>query len=117
MTVRRRPSVPTALASAASSLPGQVLLGLLFLAAIALLALPAARGASASVGLLPLWLPGMPLAGLLALAAARAVEARSPRRRGPVASSATPQQRRRPAMPQARRRSDGLAPARLARVA
>lgn len=116
MTVRRRPSVPTALASAASSLPGQVLLGLLFLAAIALLALPAARGASASVGLLPLWLPGMPLAGLLALAAARAVEAHSPRRRSPV-TSATPPPRRRAAMSQARRRSDGLAPARLARVA
>lgn len=116
MTVRRRPSLPAALASAAASLPGQVLLGLLFLAAIAMLALPAARGASASVGLLPLWLPGMPLAGLLALAAARSVESRAPRRRGPVAS-APPQQRRRPAMAQARRRSDSPAPARLPRAA
>ena len=58
------------------------LLGALFLGAVVLLSLPAARAASATFGWTPLWLLGMPLASLAALAAPR-VSLRLPRRRMP----------------------------------
>ncbi|GAB3310107.1 hypothetical protein [Luteimonas notoginsengisoli] len=78
------------------------LLGALFLGAIAVLSLPAARADSAAFGWMPLWLLGMPLASLAALAAAR-LPLRLPRRRMPD-SSAT-MRRRRPGTTQARRRA------------
>src|SRR5690606_3997625 len=51
-------SVPSS--RSAVSVPEQVLLGLLFLAGVALLSLPAARGVSATFGWMPLWLLGLP---------------------------------------------------------
>ncbi|MFC3716478.1 hypothetical protein ACFONC_09960 [Luteimonas soli] len=77
------------------------LLGMLFLGAIAMLSLPAARADSAAFGWMPLWLLGMPLASLAALAAAR-LHLRLPRRRMPDSSPAM--RRRRPGTTQARRR-------------
>ena len=53
MTVDRRASFATTLTSTAASTSGQVLLGLLFLAAIALFSLPGARGASSAIGAMP----------------------------------------------------------------
>ncbi|WP_024891816.1 hypothetical protein [Luteimonas huabeiensis] len=44
------------------------LLGALFLGAVAMLSLPAARSLASPVGAMPLWLIGMPLASLAALA-------------------------------------------------
>src|SRR3546814_7155766 len=44
------------------------LLGALFLGVVAMLSLPAARADSAAFGWMPLWLLGMPLASLAALA-------------------------------------------------
>ena len=77
------------------------LLGALFLGVIAVLSLPAARADSAAFGWMPLWLLGMPLASLAALAAAR-LHLRLPRRRMPDSSPAM--RRRRPGTTQARRR-------------
>lgn len=77
------------------------LLGALFLGAIAVLSLPGARAASGAFGWMPLWLLGMPLASLAALAAAR-FHLRLPRRRMPDSSPAM--RRRRPGTMQARRR-------------
>ena len=84
------------------------LLGALFLGAIAVLSLPAARADSAAFGSMPLWLLGMPLASLAALAVSR-LSLRLPRRRMPDSSPAM--RRRRPGTTQARRRA---APARKA---
>jgi hypothetical protein len=67
------------------------LLGALFLGAIAVLSLPAARADSDALGWMPLWLLGMPLASLAALVATRL---RLPRRRMPDSSPAM--RRRRP---------------------
>ena len=78
------------------------LLGALFLGAIAMLSLPAARADSAALGWMPMWLLGMPLASLAALAAAR-LHLRLPRRRMPDSSPAM--RRRRPGTTQARRRA------------
>ncbi|GAA3924447.1 hypothetical protein [Luteimonas lutimaris] len=78
------------------------LLGALFLGAVALLSLPAARAASGAFGWTPLWLLGMPLASLAALAASR-LSLRLPRRRMPDSSPAM--RRRRPGTAQARRRT------------
>lgn len=111
---QRHPMPPVETAAASPLAPW--LRGALFLAAVSVLALPAARGHSVVFGLVPLWLLGMPLASLLALAVAREVESRLPRRHAAVSFPA-PQQRRRPAMPQARRRNGGIAPDRLTRVA
>jgi len=80
----------------------QCLLGALFLGAIAMLSLPAARADSAALGWMPLWLLGMPLASLGALAMLQAVRLRLPRRRMPDSSPAM--RRRRPGTVQARRR-------------
>ena len=91
--------------SAMSSL-GIWLLGALFLGIVAMLSLPAARADSIAFGWMPLWLLGMPLASLAALAASR-LSLRLPRRRMPDSSPAM--RRRRPGTTQARRRA---APAR-----
>src|SRR5690606_12803131 len=76
------------------------LLGALFLGVVALLSLPSARAASGAFGWTPLWLLGMPLASLAALAASR-LFLRLPRRRMPDSSPAM--RRRRPGTTQARR--------------
>jgi hypothetical protein len=91
--------------------PAHWLLGALFLGAIAVLSLPAARADSAAFGWMPLWLLGMPLASLAALAATRL---RLPRRRMPDSSPAM--RRRRPGTVQARRRREAM-PRRLPRAA
>ncbi|WP_417472245.1 hypothetical protein [Luteimonas mephitis] len=78
------------------------LLGALFLGVIAVLSLPAARADSAVLGWMPLWLLGMPLASLAALAVSRS-SLRLPRRRMPDSSPAM--RRRRPGTVQARRRA------------
>ncbi|QDW66949.1 hypothetical protein [Luteimonas granuli] len=51
--------------------PARVVLAAMFLAVVAMLSLPQARGASAVLGWLPLWLAGLPASAWLALAAAR----------------------------------------------
>lgn len=79
----------------------QCLLGLAFLGVIAMLSLPAARGADTAVGWLPLWLLGMPLAALAALWL-RDLRPRFPDRRLPAPAPAG--MRRRPGPVQARRR-------------
>ena len=78
----------------------QALVGVAFLGLVAIASLPAARGAG-PVGWIPLWLVGMPLAGLAALMLAQR------RGRGPVAAvPANPAAARRRARPvQARRRA------------
>lgn len=58
-------------ADAAPDWAGRVVLALAFLAAVAMLSLPDARSASATFGLLPLWLAGLPATAGLALAATR----------------------------------------------
>lgn len=90
----------------------QALVGVAFLGLVAIASLPAARGAG-PVGWMPLWLLGMPLASLAALAAAR-LHLRLPRRRMPDSSPAM--RRRRPGTTQARRRPAPSAP-RLPRAA
>ncbi|MEN1941395.1 hypothetical protein WCE41_09685 [Luteimonas sp. MJ246] len=60
-----------AAAKAAPDWTARVLLALMFLAAVAMLSLPPARGASDSFGWLPLWLAGLPGTAWLALAMAR----------------------------------------------
>ena len=93
--------------------PAAWLLGALFLGAIAVLSLPAARATGGALGWTPLWLLGMPLASLAALAAAR-LHLRLPRRRMPDSSPAM--RRRRPGTTQARRRPAPATP-RLPRAA
>ncbi|HZW19455.1 MAG TPA: hypothetical protein VFF71_11675 [Luteimonas sp.] len=90
------------------------LLGALFLGAIALLSLPAARAANGALGWMPLWLLGMPLASLAALAASR-FHLRLPRRRMPDSSPAM--RRRRPGTTQASRRAAPAVRRRLPRAA
>ncbi|PJJ98583.1 hypothetical protein CO641_08235 [Lysobacteraceae bacterium NML91-0213] len=74
-----------------------LLLGLMFLAAVAMLSLPAARGAS-PIGLLPLWLLVLPAASLAALVVRDRLHAPSP-------GVATGAARRRPAQQAQRRRA------------
>lgn len=57
--------------AAAPDWPARTVLALLFLAVVALLSLPGARGDSATFGWLPLWLAGLPASAWLALATAR----------------------------------------------
>ena len=79
----------------------QALAGAAFLGLVALASLPAARGAG-PIGWMPLWLPGLPLVALAALALADLRErAREPAPR----PAAAPRRRARPA--QARRRGAG----------
>lgn len=111
MTNARTP-FPRASAADAMPSPAQWLLGALFLGAVAVLSLPAARADSAALGWMPLWLLGMPLASLAALAATRL---RLPRRRMPDSSPAM--RRRRPGTTQARRRQGGSTRPRLPRAA
>uniref|UniRef100_UPI001F57E60B hypothetical protein n=1 Tax=Luteimonas aquatica TaxID=450364 RepID=UPI001F57E60B len=73
----RRPFV-SAVTPPADSPLASWLMGALFLGAVAMLSLPAARGASAAFGWMPLWLLGMPLASLLALWLGRAAAAMRP---------------------------------------
>lgn len=71
---RRFPAVfppPHAGATAAPDWAGRLVLALAFLAVVAMLSLPDARSASATFGLLPLWLAGLPATAGLALAASR----------------------------------------------
>lgn len=89
------------------------LLGALFLGGIAVLSLPGARAGDGALGWMPLWLLGMPLASLAALAASR-LFLRLPRRRMPDSSPAM--RRRRPGTTQARRRPVPK-PARLSHAA
>jgi len=77
------------------------LIGLAFLGLVAVVSLPAARGGG-PIGWMPMWLLGMPLAGLAALALAD-LRARAPAMRAAAAPSAAARRRVRPA--QARRRS------------
>ncbi len=91
------------------------LLGALFLGVIALLSLPAARADSAALGWMPLWLLGMPLASLCALAVAHAPRFRLQRRHLQDASPVVRQ--RRPGVAQARRRTAPVARPRLPRAA
>ena len=80
----------------------QGLLGLAFLGLVAMLSLPAARGAG-PVGWMPMWLLGMPLAAFAALALAeRFTRAGTRAAAAPVAAAAS-RRRARPA--QARRRA------------
>ena len=79
----------------------QALVGLAFLGLVAVVSLPAARGAG-PIGWMPMWLLGMPLAGLAALALAD-VRSRAPAMRAAATPSAATRRRVRPA--QARRRS------------
>jgi len=81
----------------------QALAGAAFLGLVALVSLPAARGAG-PIGWMPLWLPGLPLVTLAALMLADLRERRQePAPRAP----ATMRRRARPA--QARRRAAGRA--------
>lgn len=91
------PLPPASTASAAGegapAFLAPALLGLLALAAVALLSLPAARGYSATLGWMPLWLAGLPASAWLALwlgrrgdrGAGASVAVASRRRRGPAA--------------------------------
>ena len=79
----------------------QTLVGLAFLGLVAVVSLPAARGAG-PIGWMPMWLLGMPLAGLAALALA-GLRARAPAMGAAAAPSAATRRRVRPT--QARRRS------------
>lgn len=86
------------------------LLGLLFLAAVAVLSLPAARTASAQLGWVSLWLLGLPAAALavarwLAWSRLRTVDT-------PAPAAMAPARRRRASVVPARRRA---APRRQAR--
>ncbi|TWT22642.1 hypothetical protein FQY83_06400 [Luteimonas marina] len=99
---------PTAQADALRTLE-HLLLGALFLGAIAMLSLPAARGASATLGWMPLWLLGLPAASL-----ATAFALRLSRRVAMQAPSSAPR-RRRPATFAATRRRTG-APRRASRL-
>ncbi len=78
----------------------QGLIGLAFLGVVAMLSLPAARGIG-PLGWMPLWLLGMPLAALAALALADLRE----RQGRPAVGTSAPALRRRTRPVQARRRS------------
>ena len=86
------------------------LLAALFLGAVTVLSLPAARADSAALGWMPMWLLGMPLASLCTLAVLELSRLRLPRRRPLLAGSVPPRQRQ-PGRLQARRR--GAVPTRL----
>jgi len=88
------------------------LVGAVFLGAVTVLSLPVARADSAALGWMPLWILGMPLASLAALAAARL---RLPRRRMPDSSPAM--RRRRPGTTVQARRIVARPHARLPRAA
>lgn len=79
--IRMRSSTCTTTAAAPGRSPdallAHVLLGIFWIAAVAVLSLPQARMASAIFGWLPLWLLAMPLSAWLALQARRHVESRS----------------------------------------
>lgn len=89
------------------------LLGGVLLGAIAIASLPAARADNAWFGCMPLWLLGMPLASLAALALANARGASH--RAASFAETAVP--RRRAGMAQARRHGRIAVKARLPRAA
>ena len=115
-TAKRMPSTRDAATAGFDPRLVQCLLGALFLGAIAVLSLPAARAESAALGWMPLWLLGMPLASLAALVATRASGLlRLPRRR--MLDSSPAMRRRRPGTVQARRRAVTPLPSRLSRVA
>jgi|GEM_PF-595105 len=86
-----------------------LLLCALFLGAIAMLSLPAARGASATLGWMPLWLIGLPAASLATAFALRLS------RRGFAQTPSSAMHRRRPAAVVAMRRRSG-APRRASRL-
>ena len=89
-------------------------LGALFVAAVAVLSLPQARGTSEAFGWMPLWLLALPLAAWLGLQAGR-LGGRAARR-GEAPGAPTVRRRRGPA--QARRRGGALPrPARRAEAA
>ena len=88
----------------------QALIGAAFLGLVAIVSLPAARGAG-PVGWMPLWLVGMPLAALAALALADL------RGRVPQATTASPSAARRRARPAQARRRTALRPASFRRRA
>lgn len=77
------------------------LLGAVFLGVIAMLSLPAARGDSAALGWMPLWLVGMPLVSLATLLLVRAAGSRA---RAHAAGAASGARRRSRTHVQARRR-------------
>lgn len=77
------------------------LLGAVFLGVIAMLSLPAARGDSAALGWMPLWLVGMPLVSLATLLLVRAPGSRA---RAHAAGAASGARRRPRTHVQARRR-------------
>jgi hypothetical protein len=89
----------------------QGLFGLLFLGVVAMLSFPSARGASAWLGSMPLWLLGMPLAALAALHVRKLVQAPAP------AAMPASRRRRAGANPQARRRGPATASTRMPRAA
>ncbi|NZA27821.1 hypothetical protein H0E84_15695 [Luteimonas sp. SJ-92] len=88
--------------------------GALFLGAVALLSLPPLRTGAFALGAAPLWLLGMPLASLAALAIRHL--ATLSRRRSPASSSSPGLRRLRPSAPQARKRP-AMARPRLPRAA
>lgn len=91
-----------------------VILGALFIAAVAVLSLPQARGVSEAFGWMPLWLFALPLAAWLGLQAGRLGDRAGGRREAPRAVAA----RRGRGLPQARRRAATLPrPARRAEAA
>lgn len=65
------PRVSASAAAAGPDWAGRAVLGLAFLAAVAMLSLPQARTASPAFGWMPLWLAGLPATAWLALALAR----------------------------------------------
>lgn len=79
----------------------QSLIGLAFLGLVAVVSLPAARGAGA-IGWMPMWLLGMPLAGLAALRLAD-LRSRAPALAEAAALRVSARRRARPV--QARRRA------------
>jgi hypothetical protein len=114
MTTSDRTSSTRAAGSADPRLV-QWLLGALFLGAISVLSLPAAQADSAALGWMPLWLLGMPLASLGALAVVHVVRLRLPRRRMPDSSTAV--RRRRPGTSVQARRTVATPRARWPRAA
>lgn len=96
-------TIPMPSSSSAPALLAAVLGGALFLGALALVSLPPLRAGAFALGAAPLWLLGMPLASLAALAV-RPLATLS-RRRSQASSSSPGLRRRRPSTPQARRRA------------
>lgn len=90
----------------------RVLVGAAFLGAVAVLSLPAARGAG-PVGWMPMWLLGMPLAGLAALALAE-LAAHVRTLPAPAPAGVAVRRRARPVQARRRRAADRSAPRRRA---